>query len=337
MKKVIIGIHGLGNKPPKYLLKKWWKDAIKEGFKKHNIKKHLPEFELVYWADILHDKPLDLWEKDKDSPYFLSEPYKKGPLNFKSESHSLMQKLVFFISDQLNKIFLNEDKSMKYEFISEVIIKKYFNDLEIYYADEFKIENGIRFKVRDIIRGRLLDVLTKYKDYDIMIIGHSMGSIIAYDVMDFLIKDIKINTFITIGTPLGFPLMISKIAAEQKLRFNGVSDLATPSCITSEWINMADILDHLALNYKLSDDFNPNKNGISPIDLLVHNDYVINGTKNPHKSYGYLRTPEFSAILTEFIGEDKLNIAQKANDKVKNIIDKVKVTGDIMKDKLNIN
>ena len=34
MAKVIIGIHGLGNKPPKDILEKWWKLSIEEGFKK---------------------------------------------------------------------------------------------------------------------------------------------------------------------------------------------------------------------------------------------------------------------------------------------------------------
>ena len=32
MSKVIIGIHGLGNKPQKNLLEEWWKAAINEGF-----------------------------------------------------------------------------------------------------------------------------------------------------------------------------------------------------------------------------------------------------------------------------------------------------------------
>jgi len=134
MKKVIIGVHGLGNKPPKYLLKKWWKDAIKEGFNKKGLHNQLPEFELVYWADILYEKPLNKWEKDPDSPYYLNEPYKKSSKNLIIEDHSYHQDLIDFISAQLNKIFLNEDNTLNYGFISDFVLHNFFKDLEIYYT-----------------------------------------------------------------------------------------------------------------------------------------------------------------------------------------------------------
>ncbi len=59
MSKIIIGIHGLGNKPPKELLARWWKEAILEGLRKNNYSAKDFNFELVYWADILHKNPLD--------------------------------------------------------------------------------------------------------------------------------------------------------------------------------------------------------------------------------------------------------------------------------------
>lgn len=34
---------------------------------------------------------------------------------------------------------------------------------------------------------------------------------------------------------------------------------------------------------------------------LVNNDYMNNEEKNPHKSYGYLRTPQFTEKLNEFL------------------------------------
>ncbi len=36
MKKIIIGIHGIGNKPPAKILRKWWLNSIYEGLKKYN-------------------------------------------------------------------------------------------------------------------------------------------------------------------------------------------------------------------------------------------------------------------------------------------------------------
>jgi len=64
MAKVIIAIHGLGNKPPKKQLEKWGKMAIEEGIRQQKLKIKLPEFSLVYWADLLYDKPQTIEEKD---------------------------------------------------------------------------------------------------------------------------------------------------------------------------------------------------------------------------------------------------------------------------------
>ena len=311
MKKIIIGIHGLGNKPPQDLLHKWWKDSIIEGLQSHGINKQLPDFELIYWADILYEKPLDYFEKDPENPYYLDEPYKEAPEAVEVEDHSLRQKINDFISDQLNKIFLDDDKTLNYSFLTDMILKKYFRDLDIYYTQECEDIGDISCKARDLIRNRIAKSISKYKDYEILIVAHSMGSIIAFDVLNYIIPDKKINTLVTIGSPLGLPVVVGKIAAEQKSKNHGESIMATPPGITSKWFNMADIMDHVALNYKLADDFIANKGLVSPKDFLVQNNYQVNGKKNPHKSFGYLRTPEFSAILNDFIGDKPLNIGQK--------------------------
>jgi hypothetical protein len=291
---------------------------------------------LVYWADILYDKPLNRWEKDKDSPYFLDEPYIKAPnRNFK-EKHPFQEKIIGFISDQINKIFLNEDKSLNYSFITNAILKKYFRDLEVYYLEECKDENKVNCKARDLIQERLVQYITKYNNYDIMIIAHSMGSIITFDVLNFLIPEAKVNTLVTIGSPLGLPIVVSKIAAEQKKKLKGKSIMATPPGIKNNWFNFADIMDHVAINFELSDDFRENERGILPTDFLVNNNYEINGEINHHKSFGYLRTPEFSKILGDFIADWKLNVAQIVLKTVQGFVEKVKELHQIVKDRLAI-
>lgn len=334
MKKIIIGIHGLGNKPPKYLLQKWWKDAMNEGMKSQGINKKIPDFELIYWADILYEKPLNKWEKDPENPYYLDEPYVKAPEFVEVEDHSFIMKLTDFISDQLNKIFLNEDKTLNYSFLSDIILKNYFRDLDFYYIEECNDKNGKYCKVRDLIRNRIANTINKYKDYEICIIAHSMGSIVAYDVLNFIIPEKKINTLITIGSPLGLPVVVSKIAAEHNKLDKGKSVMVTPPGITSNWFNIADIMDHVALNYKLADDFFQNERMVAPKDFLVQNNYQVNGIKNPHKSFGYLRTPQFSTILSDFIGDETQNTGQKVLGKVYEFLKKVKYRHEVLLDKL---
>ena len=67
MSNIIIGIHGLGNKPPPKTLSRWWQAAIREGLER--IKKPNPPFtfELVYWAHYLYPLPLKPRIKDTEN------------------------------------------------------------------------------------------------------------------------------------------------------------------------------------------------------------------------------------------------------------------------------
>ncbi len=314
MANVIIEIHGLGNKPPKNLLERWWERAMIEGLKSNDYKAKLPKHEMVYWADILYDQPLNQFEKDAESPYYLDEIYVRRPKLFVREKHDTRKKVVNFVNRQLNKFLLNEDLSLNYSFITDAILGNYFQDLQTYYQDDSVSDEESAIKIKETIRLRLLKVLDKYKEDDIMLIAHSMGSIIAFDVLSFLANHIPIHTLVTIGSPLGLPIVVSKIADEQRIRNNGGTLIATPPNV-KRWHNFSDILDKVALNYELGDDFKENKHGVKPVDYLVENNYQINEISNPHKSYGYLRTPEFANVLNEFILSERLTLKQKFNRK----------------------
>lgn len=320
MANVIIGIHGLGNKPPKKVLENWWKLALIEGLKANNYNSAIPDFELVYWADILYDKPLNVAEKDEDSPYFLKEVYVKAPKNFPVENHITRKKIIDFIGRQMNNIFLNKDLSLNYAALTDAILRKYFNDLEIYFTENCTVENASICNAKDLINKRLIQTLKKYREDEIMLVSHSMGSIIAFDVLNFELPHTNINSFVTMGSPLGLPVVISKIAAEQKQKQDGVNHMNTPPPVSKNWFNFSDILDKVAFNYRLADDFSENSLGIKPIDFLVVNNYEINGERNPHKIFGYLRTPEFAKVLNDFIIAEKLSMKQKIIRKTKQII-----------------
>jgi len=48
MGKIIIGIHGLGNKPSRKIRKEWWRQSIEEGRQKYTNFKGDVRCELVY-------------------------------------------------------------------------------------------------------------------------------------------------------------------------------------------------------------------------------------------------------------------------------------------------
>jgi len=321
--KVIIGIHGLGNKPSKKTLQDWWMKSILEGLELIDKNKINLNFELIYWADVLNEKPLDETIIDKEDPYFVEEKYNPALKNFNPKPHPIRQKVLSFLEKQIDKIFLNEDFSINYSFISDIIIHKYFKELEIYYTEKCYDENKIKCAAKDVIRNRAVQVIKKYKNDEIMLIAHSMGSIVAYDVLTFILPELKIDTFVTMGSPLGLPIIMSKIAAEQNIKVLIKDKLKTPLGVVRNWYNFSDLEDKVAINYDVGDDYNENANGVKAIDQIVNNNYEINGERNPHKSYGYLRVPEFSEVLYEFLIRKEVKPSMWLFDYTKDIYKKL--------------
>jgi len=335
MANVIIGIHGLGNKPAKNLLEHWWRISIEEGLSTFRYKRSLPCFELAYWADIVYDKPNDILEKDVDSPYYLDQPYVRGSKNFKVKTSDGRRKIVDFLGKQMNRIFLDDDYSLNYSFITDAILKKYFRDLEIYYSKTVSTGNDSKNIQNQFIKERLAVLLEKHRNDEIMLIGHSMGSIIAYDVLTFLKPDIRVNTFITIGSPLGLPVVLSKIVAERKEAGLETVPVKTPEAVTGVWFNYSDIQDKVAFNYNLSDYYSENSSGVKPIDYLVVNNYECDGEPNAHKVFGYLRTRELAKVVNDFILSEKLLDEQKSKWSIGKFLSNIKDKISLKKRKTN--
>ncbi|MBK8944609.1 MAG: hypothetical protein IPM32_04975 [Ignavibacteriae bacterium] len=309
MSKIIIGIHGLGNKPKKEILIKWWKESIDEGLQNIGKQNLDYEFDIIYWADILHEKPLDENEKDKNSKYYIAEKYLPADKNFVPKKIELKSLVDQFLYNQFDKIFLDPDFVKNHELISEYIVKKYFRELGIYYSDETQYKD-----YRNIIIYKILAELKKHENKEILLIAHSMGSIIAYDILTMLAPNFKINKFVTIGSPLGLPVILEKIKSNLQLSENP----KTPTGV-NEWINFADEEDKIAMNYNFSEFYKANKNGTIPQNFLITNNYEVNGSRNPHKAYGYLRAEKFSEIIYEFLSQKEKSWFQKQLENVKNI------------------
>jgi hypothetical protein len=125
-----------------------------------------------------------------------------------------------------------------------------------------------------------------------MLIAHSMGTIIAYDVLRDIGKQYPsacIDHFVTIGSPLGMPHVRYQIAQED-------ANVRTPSLV-NQWTNFADRRDPVAIDTHLANDFEPNSYRVRVHDDLVSNDW--GGIY--HNAYGYLRTPEVSRAIREFL------------------------------------
>lgn len=310
MKSVIIGIHGLGNKPPEKLLRSWWLESIREGLVKAGLGRPDITFDLAYWADVIHPTPLDPFITDKDDPLFLDEPYTPGGLEKKGEGSSLLADVLEYIEGQMDRIFLNDDMSINFRNVTDKLIHHYFSDLEAYYGEKCVPAIGQDCSAREAIQHRLLSKLERYRGYRILLVAHSMGSIVAYDVLSDLAGKTPVHTFVTIGSPLGLPVIVGRISAARKSRGLGILQPSVPEGITDSWLNMSDIRDRIALDHTLADDYLENGRGLGVRDKYVHNDYEMNGRLNPHKSFGYLRTPEMADVISGFLAGGRGRIYQ---------------------------
>ena len=302
MKKVIIGIHGLGNKPETALLHEWWLKAIHEGLERiGKPRKEIP-FKMVYWADVSDSEPLDPDITDPANPLFLKEPYTAGsaaPLPIKRRK--LRMHVLQFIEKHIDRLFLNKNLTEKFPGASAKIIENYFAELNTYYTHECISLKNEDCSAKTAIRERLLNILEEYAGYKILLIAHSMGSIIAFDVLSDPSVDFPINTFVTMGSPLGMPPIVVRNFEAQKAILPPLKKPEAPHCITARWYNLSDRRDSIALDHTLRDDYGPNSRGVIALDLLSKNDYIVAGAANPHKSFGYLRARQTAGIIDLFL------------------------------------
>jgi hypothetical protein len=130
-----------------------------------------------------------------------------------------------------------------------------------------------------------------------MLIAHSMGSIVAFDVLSAIESEVtgfRVQHFVTVGSPLGLH------EVKKRIREEGLP-LRVPEAV-DHWTNFADRKDKVALDSWLHTDYGRNSRGIGLVDQVVINGYVSpSGKPSHHKIYGYLRTPEVSEAIYEFM------------------------------------
>jgi Lipase (class 3) len=118
-----------------------------------------------------------------------------------------------------------------------------------------------------------------------VVVGHSLGSVIAYNVLRNTLRPIQRSSLITLGSPLGLKAIQNHLDSPLKM----------PSVISS-WFNAFDKRDVVALQPLDADNFY-----IDP--TIANKSDVDNHTNNRHGITGYLDDPVVSKIIL-----DALNI-----------------------------
>ncbi|MCK5145125.1 hypothetical protein KAR48_00120 [bacterium] len=294
--KIIIGIHGLNNKPPGRMLRRWWKQSLRHGLTLNGTTHPFMRFDLAYWASVRYAEPLNPNEEDVEHELYLEEPY--IPLAPATPEGAPRMRKVFLdlLEASINLVFLNKDLTLNLSVITDSLVKKRFHDLFLYFSKEKSPSGATK---GDLIRRPLIHLLCRHRRKKIMLIAHSMGSIVAYDILKRYVPHIQVDTFVTVGSPLGLPIFIHRNAMTGCDL--GQRKPCVPDNICTAWHNLSDLHDPIAMNYNLGDDYTANQTGVGVTDWEVHNRYIHNDEHNPHKSFGYLQCPELAQICHKFL------------------------------------
>jgi hypothetical protein len=135
----------------------------------------------------------------------------------------------------------------------------------------------------------------------ILLIGHSMGSVIAWDSLWQLAHNdrdaVAIDLFMTMGSPLGQRFI--------QRRLQGSKESGTERYVNGirRWVNLSAIGDLTSVDPDLGDDF-AQMVELGMVETIedhpVHNYFRLEGTLNVHAEYGYLANDVTARFVSDW-------------------------------------
>lgn len=288
--RTLIYIHGIGNKPPEDVVKCQWDRAL-FGFELGERSR------LAYWVNrVFYPNPSDVTcqsgdttrvgeesadvkirgVKEPDTEAVLDEeieaiagtPEEKRSLNrlktelLKAEEGAVAPVTTAGVEQKVLPLprFLRR-------WLTKVIARALLRDVHEYF---FVPER------REAMKKSLLDRM-EVGGGPFVVIAHSQGSMIAYDVLEELAADgFDVPLFVTIGSPLGLTEvqdLLKKLKNRKKLQ--------VPPCVKT-WLNIADPLDPVCLDKGIANEFTPG--GFVKDEVIWNRD----SPRDPHSGTGYL-------------------------------------------------
>ena len=179
--------------------------------------------------------------------------------------------------------------------VADENMRRTLAETQRYFADTKGIATRIRQTVKDTLRP-LFEA-----GHEVMLVGHSLGSVIAYDTLWELAwqdgEPWRVETLLTLGSPLGM------FYVRRRLRGRHETGPRRYPANVRHWINIASEGDLTALDRHLGNDFRTMlKLGlVEDITDYTHGVHALFRTDqgpNPHRCYGYFFNPLVARTLT---------------------------------------
>ncbi|MDE2196789.1 MAG: hypothetical protein KGJ56_06340 [Gammaproteobacteria bacterium] len=147
---------------------------------------------------------------------------------------------------------------------------------------------------------------------EVMLVGHSLGSVIAYDTLwELSHRDRRAWRFpvlLTLGSPLGM------FYVQRRLLGRGERGVRRYPANIGRWINIAVSGDVIATDRHLHNDFHPmlTHDLIASIEDVaggMHSCYGTAAGENPHRCFGYFFHPLVARLIADWLGDREPQIA----------------------------
>lgn len=287
-------IHGLANKPAKKELERIWLSALAtpvDGDPGFDLGAVGVSASFVYWADLFYDNPIP--ESDYEAATNRAdELHASVKKNIKQEEGAWEASLLMKLTDgkRAPEDAPVDETTDGYEripipwFIKERLMEHFVKEAHDYLFNN----NGIQDTIRDRVR----------KDFEAVpagtrhvLVGHSQGTFIAYDVLTGMANCKHIDGFLTLGSPLGLDEVQDKLTWSRENGF--------PSKLMGDWVNVYDPFDVVARpDPVLANDFK--KNGTEAVIDVMEPNW---GTWR-HSATKYFKGPKLRNHLRRLCGRE---------------------------------
>jgi len=322
--KRIIVIHGRATKPSGSKKEELVLKSLLHGLGRVNpaaankVKNGKVKFDFIYYGDISNREMVKASKKARrdlkgtnDAQYEFSPC--ELPESYDDDLERLFARELF--TEKAYAQFLREERDMRV--LDEVaavasgiarifglndeLVAKTTPDMGAYLLTR-KVGSEVRQRLQASLKAALL------AGDDICLIGHSMGTIVCYDVLwkfsqmseyrDVQEVGTRVSLWLTLGCPLGEPGVVNNLYDS-----NERSDGKYPRGIIQDWVNIAAQDDFVAHDKKLADDFKPMTKYMGRLtDQRIYNFWAGSSGSNPHKFYGYLDHPDVAKRVADWIG-----------------------------------
>lgn len=289
----IVYVHGIGNKPAPAILKRQCDQAL-FGIDMGDRTR------VAYWADIRYPQPLASGESEGPSTRVFETRELGATLDERVASRlpygevgaryavGVARKLLGPAGGNGPRARGVQARNVQTKILPDLIrrpVTEWLTNTFIEDTAAYFFDREQRAEMQQRLSQILLAGTGSY-----IVVAHSQGSIIAYDVLRNLEKKAAfvVPLLVTIGSPLGL----------EEVQDHAAKPLSVPGMVEAWW-NFADRIDPVALDKDLADEFTPK--GTIQDRKVVNEDTLRLVRFNPHSGTGYLSTDEVREKVKEHL------------------------------------